>query len=896
MMYKIRQKKDKQKITFFLVVKQVKQDCFLSIYTPNSLTDTSATFPSISEEVYLPLPEQLLQTLAQWQAAYKSYYGKTTLKLPTSLENSNIADPNQGLSIRRKEIKKTTKTNKELFLREAESSLKKLFLVWINSQTAFPIQSFIRRKIRHQENLSEDSNISYQSTDIDILIDCQGENSQQLRQLPWSSWKIITSGLQEEKIAIQILQTTKPIQPKIVYHARSKSRILIFIGDDPYLNLDEIKNIAQKLVKNPAISLTFIEARNYPSRSEYLEQVRLALVDNRCWDALFVISHGGEGDNGMQLRFSSEIQFSIAEITQELLISKDNGLRLVLLNCCSGHSLAEFLIRNGIHQVYAFSEKINHQSLKLIFLIFIKELLNNQSIKTIHKRILNSLEREALEFPSLALVPKLFQYPDPEIIDFQIKVAPLKHAWQVIKPQGKSEVFTMAAILLLSMTWPTQDLLTDVRLFMQAIARTAIISLNQSQPPTPQIQLISIDQKTINKQRQENYPNLEERPIDRRLLADIIDNLNKLDAQVIGINYLLANQTEYGTTLINSINDIQSSESILERPWMVFVSDFRYQENPNQAFFNSQKSIVVDGSFILWELGQPDTLQCDRLCSFPFRLVQAYQLRQTLDSETIESINIAFDDRSQSSLEDNLNNHYFEAALSPYNQANQINNTFDIQLFNDSNTTWWQLLWMKVKQAIAPHSLIDYSQPPSFIYEKMSAQDFLDQASEATLSETFKNKFKNHIVIITAGDYLEVEQNNASLPLATQYWCSHYINQRIIQAAQSQCERNLTAGEIHAYRISHYLNKYNLRQVSFFWIVILGIITAKLLRYLSEFILITDKRKFQHDLYLLLAFLNILNIIIFMVLKISIPLSVALGIIVYYVQRDLKESQDIEAQ
>ncbi|NJN71642.1 MAG: CHASE2 domain-containing protein [Limnothrix sp. RL_2_0] len=812
-------------------------------------------------------PSALLSTLKEWQRTYLGLY-KTNPKKNSSEasigEPSQVIEEESSFKIKRLE---GIRVSKELVVTKLKSVEKKLldqFEAWVNLDDFVKIRDFILNKIGVPTVISHVENIKLNFDEIQLFIHCKNENNDEdldFSKLPWETWQIFPENLNSIFLSkIRILRSVNNPQEKIFAPIldRPKTRFLVLIGEDSKLEFYKEKNTIKKLQKSRKVDVHFLDVNGYQTKEKYVKKLGYLLEDDSGWDALFVVAHSSENHNGGRIKLSSNISFNLEELKDELITAKSNGLRFAFLNSCEGISIAQFLINIGLHQVLLMREKIRDDIAQFCSEIFINRLIAGNSIEVVFQNIREELKKKQIIYPSAYLIPTLFSYPHLDVPSFQVDLKFWKYYSTVLLPKQRREQILIASSLFLSLIFPTHDILTDIRFFVQAIAAHANpLTPTQVEPP---IQLISIDQESIN-DAQLSISEFEDFPIDRRYLAKIIEKLNSLDAKIVGMNYLLSQEEDANA---NQELQIQLENFVrTDQSWLVFTTDLATNKVPLKTLANPQWSLLGDGGYRAWQMDIPENSDCQDNCPFSFGLANLFRIRTNIDPQQLKFVNDQMEVQNEVAFKKEIWDQVFVL-----NQEDDFLNTFNIQVSSDEKVERSfsiQLILQAVSSILMPYSLIDYSVPPNLVYEKMSAQKFLGEGQ----TDKFKRKFRDRIVIISAGDYTAVDEYNSSLPIAMHYWC--WVQPRFFKLPESSCDRLLTSGEIHAYMTYQYLEGENLRQVSFMWTTVFGIIIGKLIHiYLISLDRETRERKVMIVKYAV-GSIGIANIMIFMILSLSIP-------------------------
>ncbi len=903
-MKKVADRIETQRIKFELNIEELNGS--LSIAARSH--DQTAGYPRPEESARLDYPEELMLALEDWRTAYHVYYkhisGDQNTESSIQTANSEEGQPNPSRRRGRRARGGNQAEKKLSNLISLEKKLKQTFLGWLEHPRILLIRDFIRQKIGVS---TADSGVQFDDIlfeKIDIFINCRGEHSKEFRKLPWSEWLILPENISKKKSGlISFFHTEQNLNSDSILAPvrKKKPRFLVLVGEYQDLNFKEEIELFQKLEAKNLADVQFLNANDaeFSTERKFLDELKKSLQDDRGWTAIALVCHGDDENKMGEIIISRRISFTVSRFAESLLMAKRQGLQFAFLGCCRGTLIAQDLIQYGLHQVFFLTEKVGDRLTKQFTKQFVEGLIQSQSVEMIWRQVVNYFAGEVRksEYPSAALLPQIFYHPDSQVQDLQLKKVSvsqkLKFLAKQLLPQSKNEAIALVGLLLLSTLFPVRDLLIDSRLFIQALVRTPLILHNVDKSQSPPIQIISIDQESINKARIRN-PNFKTSPsIDRKYLAEIVDKLNDLNIKNASVNYLLSD--EYHPNLEQSIRQY----IVEDQPWLTFASNIhvRDPEYPLSQFANSQWSFWADHTYIPWTMDIPKTFYCDQACPFAFRSAHLYQLRQWLTNQEktlelsllnrsllaeIKSTDEFVDQQNQDAVKSTSQEFSFkslvdESTFSFISETDYLKQ-FKISYLNNDQVESNQNIFDWLSSLFIPISLIDYSIPPSHIYQTISAEKFL-VTDLNKLSAEKQDRLRNSLVIIASGHYREVEKNHLALPLATRYWCS--MPQRLTPN-RSNCNRLLTTGEMQAYAVFQYIHGRNLREVSLLWTTLFGVLVAKILqKYLLNF----DAKKRSKKVIKILSIVVLiyaLNLVVFMQIGLLIPLLVPSVTIFHY--------------
>ncbi|MCU0533502.1 MAG: CHASE2 domain-containing protein [Hydrococcus sp. Prado102] len=743
--------------SFRLKVERIEQKCRfeLSWNQAQQLQPITVSYPQIVINAY-----------QKWREAYLGFY-QTELRGRIAKSGSlRTDDPRQKL-------------------KQTEATLLSHFHSWLQSQELSEIRSAIANTGKNlAEQISRDS--KYKSYCIDLCLTC---HPLELERLPWEAWEIskelgMTGKIRISRTPIQIQEETLEETKKQV---RRKPRILVILGDDTGLNFQEENNAVKKLTSLAEIK--FCGWQKGKDISDLKTQVIEKITDEKGWDILLFFGHSNENQiMGGEIAIAPGISLSINELTNQLKIAKQKGLKFALFNSCSGLNIASSLIDIGLSQVAVMREPIHNQVAKDFLVRFLQAL---SEYKDVHDALLeaciNLKQNFDLTYPSAYLIPSLFCHPTSVL--FRLQPRGFLHTFKQILP-SKGEAIALTIFIPLSLFTPVQDVLLNNRTGIQGIYRDLTNQLPSE--ITPSLTLVQIDTKSLNQAGITNP-----KPIDYSYLASIIKKLSEVNVKIVGIDYLLdTNQNTKNLILANSIrNAINTKET-----WFIFASitNEDRDEKPRTDIANPNWSLYGD------IIGLPqyvrllsDTSDCDRNCPFSYLLSIVYTVNQQPKQLDLPQLNLK-------------NQTNFQTQLFTYIEQQKVENsefTF-LHQFANLSSTWLQ-------------PINDFSIPPDRVYNRIAAWDLLNRSAEA-LKTLGLNK---QIVIIAPGGYPEAGidesgEDNFPVPLGVKYWRERLA----IEAAN---EDKFTGSESHAYTIYHLLTRRLVIPIPDLWLVGLAAFLGK---------------------------------------------------------------------
>lgn len=491
--------------TFRLTVMQIDRICLFELAWGEAQT----------LKAQVDYPESLVLVYQEWQSIYLRFYQANLLGQAESSGTLPLPERDwHGLLVK------------------AEAALLNAFNLWLRQSELFEIRSALIQAT--QLSIGDEQN----TDPYNIFLTC---TPIELDRLPWEAWELwATAGDR-----IQVSRTPANIRYRSSGHGLSihkqsrRSRLLVIIGADDKNNFIHDLQVVQQQFKQMAQVEAIgwkLTAQDIP---ELKRQIGEVIASPLGWDALLFFGHSNESTlTGGELAIAPNTWISIQELTPQLLKAKAQGLQFALFNSCSGLNIAESLINLGLGQVAIMREPIHNTVAQHFLVQFLQKLANQENV---HQALISTCQDLAvhqLAYPSASLIPSLFRYPNAPL--FQLKPVGWRQ-WVKDSIPTRRETILTGALALLSLLWPIQDGLLDIRMLTQAVYRDinrevvgAIDPTRSSGTATPPILLVQIDDESLLR---DNVT--QRRPLDRSYLARLVDRLAMLNPKVIGIDYVL---------------------------------------------------------------------------------------------------------------------------------------------------------------------------------------------------------------------------------------------------------------------------------------------------------------------------------------------------------------------
>ncbi len=731
-------------------------------------------------------PQTLTHLYQTWQQAYFNFY-KSSLRARTSWSGTLAAPP---IDWRKKLV-------------EAEAQLLSEFHHWLNSAELLNIRRAIAQATSHHDR---------SATAVDIFLTCDAAD---LMRLPWEAWEIGTEFAATKPIRLS--RAPSNIQREPVTRSRQgRMRILAILGDETGLDFHQDREAVKSLQRMAEIH--FVGWQPGMDTTVLRTNIAQAIADPKGWDILFFAGHSNETAlTGGELAIAPNESMLLRELARYLAIAKENGLQFAIFNSCSGLSIAQHLIDLGFNQVAVMREPIHNQVAQEFLLRFVRSLAE---LKDVQEALLAAGQYLKLEkhltYPSAYLVPSLFRHPEAPL--FRPKPFRWQQQLQQWRPT-KREVISLALLLVIGGLPSVQAWLLEQRLWVQAICRQ--VTEPNSQVAPPPVVLVQIDDLSIQKLKIQQV-----KPMDRSVIARLIERLTQLEAKVVGIDYLLDRPQPQDPQL----------RAVLERAieqqqtWFIFAA-----RQKDSRWFSVLEEIAKPSwrlkgniEFPLWHI-KPIDPQDQSPDPFAYQLVMAQQMTQLephlFELATLPQPSLQGTESLQRQLSEVINQPAFRS-LPPREMSLQPITVFSY---------WFHQRWLQ--------PILDFSVPPTQVYETLPAWQLLEEGEDWLRSRN-RYSLRSAIVILAAGGYDEAGiaadgADNFPLPPAISHWRSA-LN-------QPRSSSQLTGGEVHAYMTHHFLTQHLITPIPDLWIMPLAAVVGK-----SFSLLVMRHRRY----YIFLTFLG----------------------------------------
>jgi CHASE2 domain-containing sensor protein len=326
----------------------------------------------------------------------------------------------------------------------------------------------------------------------------------------------------------------------------------------------------------------------------------------------------------------------------------------------------------------------------------------------------------------------------------------------------RREVLGLGLLCSLSLLPPVQATLVDWQIGMQAVYR----DLTQQLPPKPAEPLIfiahvskdSLDDANVIHSNYNGY------------LASLVDNISKYKPRLVGIN-------DFVDDTANGENNKALSESIKKtiakhKTWFTFKTSLKDNKIIN---YNKVLNGYAEDNFTYLNLFDKN-INCTQAYPFTYLIAQSYLFNQKA-SQICER-----PDKSHVPI------------------SSPIFGKGDRSEGKNSLMQNWL------------NPIVDYSIPPSHIYEVMNAAAFFRMIK----GEHRKESISERIVLIGAGDYnklglSELNIDKFSSPMGVTYWRLRNLSDYYI--------RDTTEVELKAYMVHQYLKQHIIVPIPDLWMI-----------------------------------------------------------------------------
>ncbi len=417
--------------------------------------------------------------------------------------------------------------------------------------------------------------------------------------------------------------------------------------------------------------------------------------------------HSNETElTGGELTIAPNQSIFIHEIARPLTIAKENGLQFAIFNSCNGMSIASTLVDLGLSQVAIMREPIHNRVAQEFLIGFVRRLAEYTDVHTALLSGCRALKLDKnLTYPSAYLIPSLFRHADAEL--FKPEPVGWQQALKQLLPKTRIEVIALTALSILSLLPPVQDLLMDLRLWTQAVYRQATHQLPRTvQPP---VLLVAIDNDSL---QGGGVDARKISPIDRAYLAQLLDKAQTLEPKVIGIDYVLSHPTREDDPFLKQ----SVQRAVAQDTWLVFGSQEQNGQEINRVTPTIASPNQVLNGYVTATPNFVELLPQGRSCQAACPFAELLALAQSLRTSPIATLP---QPSQPNPLDFRLRVMQSLAAHPSANSTGQFIQHAQLPAITSISQVLAQE-WL--------HPILDFSLPPTQVYRRVSARQFLDRS------------------------------------------------------------------------------------------------------------------------------------------------------------------------
>ncbi|MEB3331812.1 MAG: hypothetical protein VKI83_04915 [Synechococcaceae cyanobacterium] len=297
--------------------------------------------------------------------------------------------------------------------------------------------------------------------DDPLRIRIQGSGSW-LERLPWEElpferpiWRLQGSSSQSRRQPLLRMQRTP--------------RMLLLVGDEAALPLEQEITQLEQLQRQGRISLQILRGSGCS-----IGRIRKALTDPTGWDGLIFLGHSEPDPNtGGRLHLGDGSWMPCGAIEHELQQAAAGGLRMVLLNSCSGIDLAHRCIAAGIPWALCFREAVPTAAATLAFAALLPALEANNTWPQAFAAMRSTLQQSGPAGSQMLLSA----YCSPDAADLSLPLQRRRQFRLRLAGSERRQALAAGALALLALVAeiepanPLSGFLLDRRLYVQRLWR-----------------------------------------------------------------------------------------------------------------------------------------------------------------------------------------------------------------------------------------------------------------------------------------------------------------------------------------------------------------------------------------------------------------------------------------
>lgn len=370
-------------------------------------------YPTQFVDTLTPVPEELQQSIQQWQGAFSSLVGAR-----------------RGLKIVGTGVNTVSCSDSACSVRDG-------FAQWLKAQDSWQ---------RLQDCISQ--HVS-QNKELQINIQTRDRN---LRLLPWSEIFLESSPHAETSISL-----AREFQRRSSLHAKKQVRILAVLGSQGFqgsigsvvgqpIDIDFDSNQLEKTRGRGG----YIETYRQPS----VEDLRSALRDPEGWHIFFFAGHSislQDNSIGSIILNQDEPPLSIDDLKVELSIAIENGLQIAIFNSCDGLGLANQLAALNLPQSIVMREPVPDEVAKDFLEQFLAAFSYNyslfESVRRARKYLREKFDHQH-QFPGASWLPTIVRNPAVSLPYWNDFIAESPLSWHWLLPMAMVVLFISGGLFL----------------------------------------------------------------------------------------------------------------------------------------------------------------------------------------------------------------------------------------------------------------------------------------------------------------------------------------------------------------------------------------------------------------------------------------------------------------
>lgn len=366
-----------------------------------------------------------------------------------------------------------------------------------------------------------------------------GGESDLLQSLPWES-------ISTEQ---GIWRTEQPQVPRTRQdRAAHQPRLLVWVGNSSGLDLEQELLELKSLKRGGQIHLKILEGEEAS-----LERFTQTLAEEKPWDGLVFLGHSDTNPAvGGQLHLADGSWVNGQQLEGKLQKAAERGLRLVMLNSCSGLDLARSVVRFGVPWAVCFREPVPCKAASVAFSYLIAELKSNKDLIEAASTVREGLRASGAAGSGLLLTivgspsAKTYSLPLSKRRQFQLRfqATTRQQLWVAAGAVALGAVFDVVP------TNPISHYLLDRRLSLQSVYRQ---TTGQVGPMTRSLPVLVIDQHTDQAVGGSKTPNR----ISRQTLARLLERTSPQQVPTVAVDVVFDEDASYTKELADVIQDQQ---------------------------------------------------------------------------------------------------------------------------------------------------------------------------------------------------------------------------------------------------------------------------------------------------------------------------------------------------